>query len=176
MTQPITTSHASLPGPHDIHRKVLANGITILTRSNFNSPSVVVTGYVNVGSSLDSADKLGLAHFTAAALMRGTKTQTFQKIFDRLESVGASLGFGASVHNTGFSGRSLVEDLPLLLDQLADCLQNPAFPLVYFKRQQAQLLTGLAIRAQDTAEMSALTFDQLLFAPHPYGRPEDGFV
>jgi len=176
MTIQAVSSNLSLPGPHDIHRKVLANGITVLTRSNFNSPSVVVTGFLGAGSSHDSTEKLGLAHFTAAALMRGTKTQTFQTIFDKLESVGASLGFAASVHNTGFSGRSLVEDLPLLLGQLADCLQNPGFPLAYFKRLQAQLLTGLSIRAQDTSEMAALTFDKLLFGEHPYGRPEDGYV
>ena len=166
----------SLPGPADITRKELPNGITILHRSNFNSPSVVITGYVAVGSYLDSLEKLGLAHFTAAALMRGTKTQNFQAIFDRLESAGASLGFGASVHNTSFSGRSLAEDLPLLVGMLADCLRNPTFPQEYFKRLQAQLLTSLSIRAQDTAEMSAITFDELLFGNHPYGRPEDGQI
>lgn len=170
-----SSSH-SLPGPEDIARKELANGITILHRSNFNSPSVVITGYVAVGSYLDPLEKLGLAHFTAAALMRGTKTQNFQAIFDRLESAGASLGFGASVHNTSFSGRSLAEDLPLLIGMLADCLRNPTFPQDYFDRLQAQLLTSLSIRAQDTAEMSAITFDELLFGDHPYGRPEDGQI
>ena len=172
----LVSKQNSLPGPEDIHRKTLSNGITILTRSNFNSPSVVISGYVAAGSTLDSVDRLGLAHFTAAALMRGTQTQTFQAIFDCLESAGASLGFGASVHNTSFSGRSLVEDLPMLISQLADCLRNPTFPQDYFKRLQAQLLSGLSIRAQDTAEMAALTFDQFLFGDHPYGKPEDGFI
>ncbi len=176
MTNSFAYSTSSLPGPQDIHRKVLNNGITVLTRSNFNSPSVIITGYVNAGSSLDSREKLGLAHFTAAALMRGTRSQSFQQIFDKLESAGASLGFGASVNNTGFSGRALVEDLPILLSLLADCLQNPTFPYIYFKRLQAQLLTGLAIREQDPGEMSAITFDNLLFGDHPYGRPEDGFT
>ena len=40
---------------------------------------------------------------------------------------------------------------------------------------RAQHLTSLAIRAQDTAEMASLTFDQILFAGHPYSLPEDGF-
>ena len=31
------------------------------------------------------------------------------------------------------------------------------------------------MRAQDTAEMSSLAFDQLIFAGHPYSRPEDGY-
>ncbi len=37
-------------------------------------------------------------------------------------------------------------------------------------------MTGLAIRAQDTDEMASLTFDETLFADHPYGLPEDGYV
>lgn len=166
----------SLPGPEDIARKVLPNGITLLTRSNYNSPSVVLTGYVAAGSWMDPLDKLGLAHFTASALTRGTEKRSFQDIFDQLESAGASLGFGASVHNTSFSGRALAEDLPLLVDLLADCLRRPSFPNEYVKRLQTQLLTSLAIRAQDTSDMSAITFDQILFGEHPYGRPEDGFT
>ncbi len=35
----------SLPGPDDIGRSELPNGITLLSRSNFNSPSVVLSGY-----------------------------------------------------------------------------------------------------------------------------------
>ncbi len=167
---------ASLPGPQDIHRKVFPNGMTVLTRSNFNSPSVVLSGMLGAGSLFDRTEKLGTAYFTSLMLMRGTHTADFQTIFDRLESSGASLGFAASVHNTNFGGKALVEDLPLLIGTLADCLRNPIFPEQYVSRVRSQILTGLAIRAQDTAEMSALTFDRMLFGDHPYGRPEDGFV
>ncbi|HPS41621.1 MAG TPA: pitrilysin family protein [Anaerolineaceae bacterium] len=169
-------NHHSIPGPEDIFRQVLPNGITLLTRSNFNSASVVISGYVASGSVYDPLEKLGLAHFSALGLTRGTQNADFQTIFDRLESVGASLGFGASVHNTSFGGRSLAEDLPLLLSTLADCLMNPTFPVEQMERLRAQLLTGLAIRAQDTADMAALEFDAQLFPNHAYGRPEDGFT
>ena len=50
-----TKGQNSLPGPKDIFRKTLPNGITILTRSNFNSPSVVISGYVAVGSQFAGA-------------------------------------------------------------------------------------------------------------------------
>jgi zinc protease len=40
---------------------------------------------------------------------------------------------------------------------------------------RAQLLTGLAVRAQDTSDMASLVFDQILFDGHPYSRPGDGF-
>jgi zinc protease len=164
----------SLPGPHDIARKVLSNGITLLARSNFNSASVVLSGYLGAGSLFDPVDKLGLAHFTSIALMRGTQNRDFQTIFEELESAGASLGFGASVHNINLGGRCLADDLPLVTGILADCLMQPTFPDIYLERLRTQMLTSLAIRAQDTAEMASLTFDELLFPGHPYGMPEDG--
>lgn len=168
------TNH-SLPGPDNIYREVLTNGITILTRSNFNSPSVVVTGYFGAGALFDPDDKLGLAEYTSYSLMRGTKKYTFDKIYNELESVGASLGFSSGVHTSGFNGRSLAEDLPLLLNLLAESLIEPTFPKDEVEKLRAQLLTGLAIRAQDTSDMASMIFDQILFKGHPYSRPEDGY-
>jgi zinc protease len=164
----------SLPGPEDITRVELPNGITVLSRSNLESSSVVMTGYLDAGSCLDPMDKLGLAHFTAASLMRGTEHRSFQNIFDDLESVGASLGFGASVHNTGFGGRCLVEDLPLLLSLFTEILRTPSFPEDQIERLRDQIMASLAIRAQDTWDMASLLFDEILFSGHPYGRPDDG--
>jgi zinc protease len=165
----------SLPGSDDITREVLSNGITILTRSNFNSPSVVVTGYFGGGALMDPDDKLGLAEYTSYALMRGTKTRTFDKIYNELESVGGSLGFSSGVHTSGFNGRSLAEDLPLLLDLLSEALIAPSFPKAEMEKLRAQLLTGLSIRAQDTSDMASMVFDAILFKGHPYSRPEDGY-
>jgi zinc protease len=165
----------SLPGSDDITRAVLDNGIVVLARANFNSPSVYLSGYSSAGSLFDPNEKLGLASFTASALMRGTQKRDFQEIYDALESVAAHLGFSTSVHSSGFSGRALAEDLPLLLDLLSDALREPLFPETQVERLRAQILTGLAIRAQDTSEMAGLVFDELLYADHPYARPEDGF-
>lgn len=165
----------SLPGPDDIYREVLSNGITILTRSNFNSPSVVISGFFGAGALFDPDDKLGLAEYASYSLMRGTKTRTFDRIYNELEAVGASLGFSSGVHTSGFNGRSLAEDLPLLLSLLSESLTAPTFPKAEIEKLRAQLLTGLAIRAQDTSDMASMTFDQILFKDHPYSRPEDGY-
>jgi zinc protease len=165
----------SLPGPDDIYREVLPNGVTVLTRSNFNSPSVVISGFFEAGALFDPDEKLGLAEYTTIALMRGTKTRTFDEIYQALESVGASLGFNTGVHKSGFNGRSLSEDLPLLLSLLSEALTSPVFPKTEVEKLRAQLLTGLAIRAEDTGDMASLLFDQILFKAHPYSRPEDGY-
>jgi zinc protease len=165
----------SLPGPRDIHREVLPNGITVLARSNFNSPSVNITGYLPVGSIVESDENLGLADFVSSALMRGTEKHTFDDIYNQLESVGASLGFDSNVHTISFGGRSLVEDLPLLLRLLSESVRTPIFPKNEIEKLRAQFLTGLAVRAQDTSDMASLIFDQILYDGHPYSRPSDGF-
>lgn len=167
---------SSLPGPEDIYREELSNGITVLARSNFNSPSISMAGYLPAGSIFESDDKLGLADFVSASLMRGTQTKSFDAIYNALESVGAGLGFDSGVHNTSFGGRSLVDDLPLMLKLLSESLRTPIFPKHEVEKLRAQILTGLAIREQDTSDMAAMAFDLMLFDGHPYSRPADGYV
>ena len=164
----------SLPGPEDIHREVLSNGIIILTRSNFNSPSVSISGYIQTGSLFDPDEKLGLADFATSALMRGTAKHSFDGLFNELESVGASFGFDSGLHTTGFSGRALAEDLSLLLGLLSEAMRQPVFPADEVEKLRSQLLTGLAIRMQDTSDMADITFDEILYEGHPYSRSEDG--
>ena len=169
---PVSTS---LPGPDNITRATLPNGITVLARANFNSPSIVISGYLHAGSLFEEDSKAGLASFTASALMRETVPHDFQEIYDALESAGASLGYNGGTHTTGFGGKALVEDLELLLDLLSETLRQPTFPQEQVERLRAQLMTGLAIRAQDTRQMAHLTFDQIIYKGHPYGRSEDGY-
>lgn len=167
---------SSMPSPEDVYQVTLSNGITILARSNFNSPAVNVGGYLPAGALFETDDKLGLADFVSSMLMRGTQKRSFDAIYNQLETVGASLGFDSGVHNTSFGGRALVEDLPLVLKLMAESLQTPTFPKDEVERLRTQLLTGLALRAQDTSDMADMLFEKFLYADHPYGKPSDGYV
>jgi len=177
MKHPLATQKpaSSLPGADDITRAELPNGIIVLARSNFNSPSVSVSGYLASGGLFDPAEKLGLADFTAAALMRGTAQRDFQAIYNALESAGASLNFTGATHTSAFGGKALSEDLSLLMELLAESLRRPIFPGQQVARLRAQLLTGLAIRAQSTRQMASLSFDHIVYKDHPYSYPEDGY-
>jgi len=168
------SSH-SLPGPEDITRRTLSNGVIILTRPNPGSLSVVISGYLLAGAIFEPDEKLGLAGFTALGLMRGTQEHDFQQIYEALEANGASLGLDGGTHSVGFYGHALAEDLDLLTRTLAEAIRQPVFPPDQVERLRDQLLTGLAIRAQDTSEVASLAFDELVYAGHPYSRPEDGY-
>ncbi|MGD2026797.1 MAG: pitrilysin family protein [Anaerolineales bacterium] len=164
-----------IPGPDDILREELPNGIVVLSRANFHSPSVTLNGYLQAGSIFDTDQKLGLADFAATALMRGTTKRSFSQIYEGLEAVGAGLGFSGGTHTAGFMGRALVEDLPMLLDLMGETLRTPTFPASQVEKLRAALLTSLDLQQQDTRDRAGIAFDQLVYPNHPYGRPDEGY-
>ncbi len=177
MTDSNRTTLPSIPGPHDVVRHELDNGATILVRENHASPSVVIDGLLRVGAADNAPEKAGLASFTAAALLRGAGKRTFSRIFEDMESIGASLSFSAGQHTTEFSGQCLSEDLDLLLDILRDALLAPTFPAEQLEKLRGQIITGLQIRANDTRSMARLEFFKLAYpSDHPYSRSADGTV
>jgi len=165
----------SLPGPETILRQPLSNGIVVLARENFASPSVVITGYLLTGSIDDPRPQAGLADLAASALMRGTERWAFREIYERIESVGATLGIGAGKHTTSFQGKALAEDLGLLLDTLHEALLRPTFPADEVRRLRGEKLTGLGIRDQDTGARAGMAFEEALYPGHPYSIPDDGY-
>jgi zinc protease len=167
----------SIPGPQDITRHELPNGIVVLVRENHSSPSVVVSGYLRVGAYDERSEQAGLAAFTANALMRGTADRIFEQIYEELESVGASVGVSGGTYATGFGTKSLVEDLPLALDVLADVLCHPTFPPNEIEKLRGEILTDLEERAHDTRRMASLTFfEQAYPEEHPYSRSLIGYT
>ena len=165
----------SFPSSNTIVRSELANGITVLAYENLNSPAVVIGGYLWAGSISEPAEQAGLASLTAGMLLRGTKNRSFGQINETLESVGAQLGYHSNVHSVGFGGKALAEDLDLLLAILSDSLQQPTFPITELEKLRGQVLTAIQRRANDTGSMASLTFDELLYPDHPYGRSVRGY-
>lgn len=166
---------ASLPGPETIKRHRLVNGIVVLVRPNFASPSVVFSGYHPAGGLLAGAEKAGLAGMTASALMRGTETRDFQEIYQSVESIGASLRLAAGTHFASFRGKCLAEDLETLLDLLSNVLRQPTFPEAQVEQLRGEWLTSLTLRDQDTRAVASMVFDEIAYPGHPYSLPADGY-
>lgn len=166
----------SLPGPETIHRRQLDNGVVVLARENFASPSIVLSGYLTVGSLEETRPQAGLADLTASALLRGTVQHSFAEIYESLESVGAALSIGSGKHYTAFQGKGLAEDLKLLLSLLSEALRSPTFPEAQVLRLRGEKLTGLRIRDDNTGARADMAFDELAYPGHPYAVSADGYT
>lgn len=166
---------STLPGPETIERVVLRNGITVLARENFASPSVVIHGYLPAGALLEAPERAGLASLTASALMRGTGSRSFSEIYASVESIGASLSIGAGTHYATFQGKCLAPDLASLLDLTGEVLRWPTFPEREVELLRSEVLTGLTIRDQNTRAVAGMAFDELVYREHPYRIPSGGY-
>lgn len=167
-------NHA-FPGPDNVFRSQLSNGITLLVRENHAAPVVVLDGYLAVGSIHESAEKAGLASFTASLLTRGSSRYDFDTFNETVEAVGASISVGAGDHITSFSTESLAEDFPQMVELLADVLRHPTFPAEQMVRVRGQWLVRLQEREQNTRSVASRRFHELLYGDHPYGRPGSGY-
>ncbi len=166
----------SVPGPSDITRHTLPNGAVLLIRENRASPSAVVTGILRVGAYDEAPEQAGLSSFTADALMRGAENRSFDQIYEALESVGASMGISGGTHITSFGGKSLSEDLPLMLEILSDVLRRPSFLADEVEKLRGEILADLGERAHDAGRMANLTFCELAYPEgHPYAVSVSGY-
>ena len=166
--------NGSIPDSNTILRERFANGSTLLAYPNPTSPAVYFTGYMQPGAIAVPEDQIGLPSFTTDLLITGTKRLNFQQLHDKIESVGASLSMGTGHLSTTFFGQCLREDLETIWSLLVEVIQEPAFAEKQFKRVRNQILTGIAIQNQDTAEMASQAFNQALYGTHPYAYPDIG--
>jgi zinc protease len=165
----------ALPGPETITRRELSNGLVVLVRENHTSPSVVVDGDVRAGALWHGREQAGLADYTASALMRGSERRSFAETYEAIESVGASLSISGGTHTSGVYGKSLAEDLGLLLELAADALRRPTFPEDQVERLRSEILTRMAVRANNTHARADEAFFELAYPNHPYAIEEEGY-
>ena len=173
----VQQSPAALPGSENILRCVLPNGITVLVHENHTSPTVVVSGYLYVGSQDEDPEKRGLANFTVDVMERGTTNRSFEQLYEEVESIGASFGFNSGTHTTYFGAKSLSDHLTLMLDIIRDVICFPLFLPTQVEKVRVELLTGIEERANDTRRMATRTFYELAYpASHPYHWSQIGYT
>ena len=160
-------------------RTVLANGLTVIAAENHVAKSVAIKGYVLAGPVLDPPAKGGLSHVTATLLSRGMRTRSASVLDETLDFLGASLTLQAEQETVGITARMLSEHFDKVLDLLADCLQNPTFPLSELTKTMGHLKTTLIHEAEDPRERAQRELFALLFPSdhplhrNPKGRPAD---
>lgn len=172
-----SSSATALPHSGNIADFVLPNGVRLLVYENRATPSVVVQGYLRVGGIDEPPEQRGLADFTAACLLRGTASFTYAELFERVESVGAAVRIAGGVTLTSFAARGLREDIPLMLDVLAEALRQPTFPEEEVAREHAEWIAELKERENDARAVCDLTFAALCYPEqHPFHHPVEGYL
>ncbi|MEA5569243.1 pitrilysin family protein [Anabaena sp. UHCC 0399] len=165
---PVTTStdtnKQSLP-----QQLSLTNGLRVLLLPDRSVPTINLSGQIGAGSEFDGNPKAGLASLTATNLMNGTKTKDALTLAQTLEDRGASLNFGAGREGVNISGQGLSANLPIIMQTLADVLQNASFPNDQLELSRQRALISLKAQLDDPSGLGRRVFQQAIYpANHPF--------
>lgn len=105
---------------------------------------------------------------TATNLMNGTQTKDALTLAQSLEDRGASLAFSANREGVSISGQGLSANLPLLVQTLADVVQNANFPPDQLELSRQRELTSLKVQLDDPRTLGRRVFQQAIY-------PENGY-
>ncbi len=160
--------------PEVVTRVVLPSGLAVLVREVPGSGSVAVHGHVRAGAMFDG-DRPGLARFTAAMLIRGTRSWSSQGLAELLDGLGAGVSVRADLETVVVGLRALAEDLPTVLSVLGEVLVAPTFPADEVEKVRGELLTAVQVSLQDTRHVAERLLRELLYPDgHPQRRVPDG--
>jgi zinc protease len=147
----------------------LSNGLKVLLLQDRSTPTINLSGHIQAGTIFDTPTKAGLANLTAGNLMNGTQTKDALTLAKTLEDRGAGLGFSASREGVSISGASLSPDLPILVQTLADVVQNATFPAQQLELSRQRSLIGLKAALDDPRQLGRRTFQQAIYPDnHPF--------
>jgi zinc protease len=147
----------------------LPNGLSVLLLPDPSTPTVTLSGYIKAGTEFDPANLSGLASLTANNLMNGTKSKDALQLAKALEDRGASLAFSANREGVEVAGYSLKTDLPVVVQTLADVLQNATFPAEELELARQRALTKLKLDLDNPARVAQRRFQQTVYPKnHPF--------
>jgi len=170
-----TVSAIQLPLP-PMADKTLPNGLKVIVAENHEQPVVSMRLLIKVGSSLDPADKAGLANMTAGLLRKGTATRDANKISEEIDFIGGSLGAGSDLDASYATSEVLTKHFDKGLDLLSDIVLNPAFAPAEIERLRKQTIAALMQSKDDPNNVVDEQYKKYLFGDHPYGKPESGTI
>lgn len=152
----------------------MATPFTIVTERDPQAPLVHISLLFRSGSLEDPADFSGLAHFTARAILRGTKTRPYKDLTDAIERLGGTLEVTVDPTFTLFSGSVLAENLDFYLDILRDVFSQPAFDVQELITLQGIIRGELSASLQDTREVARRAMLGAIYAGTGADRPALG--
>ncbi len=162
-----TTNHSLLNGT--LEKTQLPNGIRVVTERMPFLRSVALGVWVHAGSSNESLDNNGIAHFLEHMFFKGTTNRSAKEIAQSLESLGGGLNGSTGKEVSVYNAYILAEDLGVAVDVLADLIQNSTFTESDIELEKQVILAEMAHAQEDPEELVFDHFYKNLFPNHPLG-------
>ncbi len=151
-------------------RKVLPNGLRIITVPQKGALAVTVLVLVEAGSKYETKDVNGLSHFLEHMCFKGTtKRPTALAIAGELDGIGAEYNAFTSQEWTGYYAKAQAHELDTLVDVLSDMYINPVFDPKEIEKEKGVVIEELNMYEDMPQRRVQEFFTQLMYGDQPAG-------
>jgi predicted Zn-dependent peptidase len=155
----------------NIHRRVLPNGLTILSEEMSHLRSISIGIWVKTGSRDENLEWNGLSHFIEHMVFKGTEHRSAEAIARQVDSIGGNLDAFTAKECICFNMKVLDEHMPTALDILSDLVLNPVFSVEDIARERRVILEEIKMDEDNPDYLVHEIFTQNFWKDHPLGKP-----
>ncbi len=155
----------------NVKKKVLPNGLTILTEEMQHIRSVSIGIWLKTGSRDEDPAVNGISHFVEHMVFKGTKNRTALDIARQMDSIGGNMDAFTGKETICFNAKVLDEHLPIAMDVLSDLVLNPTFDAKDIHREKGVILEEIKMDEDNPDYLVHELFTQNFWKGHPLGKP-----
>lgn len=152
----------------------LSNGMRGIFVRDTKNPLLSLQLFFPGGGINENEAQAGLASFTHALLMKGTKTRNADKLADEIDSIGASMSSDIEYDYATLGFSALDSYFGRGCELLSDIAFNPSFDAKEIEKERATQLAGIRSRQDSIFDTVNDAFLKLFYGSHPYAWPESG--
>ncbi|HVB74840.1 MAG TPA: pitrilysin family protein [Ktedonobacteraceae bacterium] len=158
-------------------RTTLQNGLRLLTAPMQGMRSASIALIFTVGSRYESREYAGISHFIEHMLFKGSQHYpTARLISETIEGVGGIFNGSTDKELTIYTARVPGEDLPTVMEVLADMVRRPLFDPNEIEKERGVIIEELSSTRDDPQEWVSLLIDETMWPTLPLGRDDAGFI
>lgn len=173
-TAPAFIKSASFQLPHPTTTQ-LASGIKLHSIAGVQQDIIKIEFLFKAGKCCES--KVGLSHFTAQMLERGTTSRSSAQLAEFFDRYGAHIEISPGLDFTSIAVYSLTKNLHHVLPAFLEMLKTPSFPENELKHMKEVYIENLKVNNEKNGFLASKALRKNIFGTsHPYGssiEPED---
>ncbi|MFZ2038329.1 MAG: pitrilysin family protein [Minisyncoccia bacterium] len=151
-------------------RKVLPNGLRVVTIPMADNPTVTVLVTVEAGSKYETKDINGLSHFLEHMCFKGTTNRPKASDISReLDGLGAHYNAFTSQEYTGYYAKAEARHLDKILDVISDMYLHPVFDEKEIEKEKGVIAEEINMYEDLPQRKVDEVFTELLYGNQPAG-------
>lgn len=151
-------------------KKILPNGLTIITVPMTSFESATALLMVGAGSRFETRKNNGISHFFEHMAFKGTKSRpTFMEVAGLIDGIGGEFNAFTNKEYTGYYIKAAKNNIEICLDLLSDMIQNSLLDEGEIDKEKGVIIEEINLYEDTPMRKISDIYERLLYGNTPLG-------